>query len=99
MSGDHASPRRNEIAHGVVLPYRSFVYESDIEDFCLGPSIYITSKRRLYDQPLTLTPELILKNTKPTYLYSSKEIDKIGDQFETILTDEAIRICRTLFDL
>jgi hypothetical protein len=76
-----ASPRRNEIAHGVVEPYRTFIV-STVAGFCLGPSWYATNKRDLVD--LNIGQGATLKTTEPRYLYSSVEIDRWGGQFRVL---------------
>jgi hypothetical protein len=91
-----ACPRRNEIAHGVVQEYGKFVHVADASGFVLGPSDYMTNKRNLADIEVQTvrfsnvpqsfmkdapTAKTVIKTTLPSYLYSSKEIDKLGELF------------------
>jgi hypothetical protein len=59
------APRRNEIAHGVV--YRYSTYRGDALGYCLFPGYYTTKKRSL--------------DNKPSYIYSSVEINYFSERF------------------
>ena len=73
------SPRRNEIAHGVV----TLIFEADAntkidyladQRFVLLPTEYATNKNAL--RPFKGSPE-----TEPRYVYSSAEIDQYRSEF------------------
>lgn len=68
------SPRRNEIAHGVVSPYDDG--QGHTGKFVLEASLYATNKRRL--NPIAHTEYI------PTYEYSSREIDAFREEFTTL---------------
>lgn len=76
--GDRYAPRRNEIAHGIVLNFKeAFLVDNKItakaNGFVLAPHYHNPKKQNLVGRvPI------------PTYLYTSKEIDYFKDRFEEL---------------
>src|SRR5262249_42861906 len=80
LANSHLSARRNEIAHGIVQPYFTPLSDGTMtpSGFVLYPAYYATRKRRL-PETIPLTADI-----KPSYIYSSVEINCFKDQFETL---------------
>lgn len=98
---NNASPKRNEIAHGIVEPYWSFFPPSGprrplrrLEGYVLGPPVYWTKKRELQTIPVgTYTegepPTAWLKTNRSAYAYASSQIDHFGNLFKALLMPSA----------
>ena len=96
------SPRRNEIAHGIVQPHPDFEHPNKFT-WVLMPSEYATNKRRLNKLPDDLHEKLRAEGhvfqpfkTTPKYLYSSVEIDFLGQRFDDLVPPTSKLIRRVL---
>jgi hypothetical protein len=81
--GNYAG-RRNDIAHGVVMPYRGAMapFDGYGTGFVLAPARYMTRKQELHHHSLLV----------PAYIYSSVQINYFGDRFTELATEaEQIR--------
>jgi hypothetical protein len=85
-SRDRLSARRNDIAHGIVQPYANAV--AGHNGYVLYPAYYATKKRKLPDDGA-------LHDVKPTFIYSSIEIENFGKQFSE-LSEATIEILTEL---
>jgi hypothetical protein len=81
--------RRNEIAHGIVMPYAMVNWETwdkpqIAQSYITGPPEYMTSRRTI--------PRRIRPPTEPSsaimfgvaYAYSSKEVNTFSQQFKLL---------------
>lgn len=85
------SPRRNEIAHGIVLAYSAFFVGKD-EGYCLGPTAYATNKQELQ----SLSEGYIIGH-RPRYCYASPQINAFRDRFYDDLMEPARKVMVSLF--
>ncbi|MGQ0741596.1 MAG: hypothetical protein ACT4OG_04790 [Alphaproteobacteria bacterium] len=74
--------RRNEIAHGVVLPYQDIADENTREGYVLAPAVYLSTKRKFLPSPSLLSHY----KSSPSYVYSSKEVLAFARQFYRLAT-------------
>lgn len=85
------SPRRNEIAHGIVLRYAQFLF-ADSRGYCLGPAAYATSK-----QELSALAEGQIIQHSPRYCYTASEINAFRDRFYDDLMKPTRRLVDQIF--
>jgi hypothetical protein len=83
---DNFSPRRNEIAHGIVQPYVPDGARA-VDGFALVPAYYATNKRVLGTADAGIAP----LRMKPKYAYTSAEIKYFKHHFSH-LTDRATQL-------
>jgi hypothetical protein len=80
----HASPRRNEIAHGVVRPYLSIVDGNATRTFCLFPPYYAANKNEIERIEMRDGGIQLTWHTAK-YVYSSVEINNFAKSFKALV--------------
>jgi hypothetical protein len=81
---NNASPRRNEIAHGIVRPYVSVVDGKTTRTFCLFPPYYAANKNELERIEMRDGGIQITWHTAK-YVYSSVEINNFAKSFKELV--------------
>jgi hypothetical protein len=81
---NHASARRNEIAHGIVRPFASVVNGQFTRSFMLFPPYYAANKNEINRIELRDDVIQVMWQTGK-YAYSSVEIDKFAKGFRDLV--------------
>jgi hypothetical protein len=81
---NNASPRRNEIAHGIVRPYVSVVDGKAMRKFCLFPPYYAANKNQIERIEMRDGGFQITWHTAK-YVYSSVEINNFAKSFKELV--------------
>jgi hypothetical protein len=81
---DKYSPRRNEIAHGIVRQYFMVTAEHRGTGYVLCPSDYSTNKTALTFLTAGMPVGQPIRFIAPGYAYSSAEIDAFGQRFREL---------------
>jgi hypothetical protein len=81
---NNASPRRNEIAHGIVKPFTSIIDGKPTKTFCLFPPYYAANKNEIERIEVREGGHQITWHTAK-YVYSSVEVNKFAEGFRALV--------------
>lgn len=87
------SPRRNEIAHGIALPYSLVLKDKSGSEWVLTATWYAYNKRKWTEKSISLVPDIGV----PKYIYSHVEVAAYSDTFSQLAT-QAIKLGNDIRD-